>query len=403
MKVLFLTHIYPSAKEPTRGPYNFNIIDAVSKHCDVRVVVPEPWWSRTRDPAALLKAPVETHTGLRTTLPTYWSVPRATHLHARGMYASLRSHVASIRREFPFDVIFAAWAYPDGVAAVRLADYFGSPVVINVMGSDINVLVKAPALMPQIRDACREASKIITVSHALRHRVVDLGISPERVVTQHNGVNGGRFALRDRGCVRAQLGLDPGRTTICAVGRLGHEKGADVLVEAVAHMRDSGRPDIQVLLVGGGEMESALRSRVQELRLDDMVRFCGMRPHDEIPLWISAADLLCLPSRREGCPNVVLEALASGVPVVASNVGGVAELVNGDNGILVPAEDPQALAFALRGALDRAWEPQALRGSVEFLSWQAVGANYVRELRDAVNSHVSIQSARVGPAMNNPF
>jgi glycosyltransferase involved in cell wall biosynthesis len=77
--------------------------------------------------------------------------------------------------------------------------------------------------------------------------------------------------------------------------------------------------------------------------------------------------------------------------------------VNGDNGILVPAEDPQALAFALRGALDRAWEPQALRGSVEFLSWQAVGANYVRELRDAVNSHVSIQSARVGPAMNNPF
>ena len=98
--------------------------------------------------------------------------------------------------------------------------------------------------------------------------------------------------------------------------------------------------------------------------------------HDEIPRWMNAFDLFCLPSRREGCPNVILEALASGKPVVASRVGGIPELINEDNGILVPAESPAALAQAWKAALERRWDAEALRKSVQFLSWDAVGETY---------------------------
>ena len=97
-------------------------------------------------------------------------------------------------------------------------------------------------------------------------------------------------------------------------------------------------------------------------------------------------DVLCLPSRREGCPNVVLEALASGTPVVGSAVGGVPELITGMNGILVPPGDAEALAAGLERALELNWDRQSLRDSVEFLSWEQVGTNYFHILQDAVDS-----------------
>ncbi|HLV79914.1 MAG TPA: glycosyltransferase, partial [Chthonomonadaceae bacterium] len=124
--------------------------------------------------------------------------------------------------------------------------------------------------------------------------------------------------------------------------------------------------------------------RVRSLGLDGRILLPGRRPHAEVPDWISACDVYCLPSRREGCPNVVLEALASGRPVVATNVGGVPELLNAENGILVPSEDPAALAAGLRQALCRSWDPQTLRSSVECLSWDQVGKGYFQVLQAAM-------------------
>ena len=403
MRVLLFSQIFPSPSEPTRGPYNLNIFRALADHCEVRVVAPRPWWSRVGAPSALLSVPRERVGGLDVTYPTYWSVPRAVRLHGDGMYRSLRAYVSEIRRDFPFDVILAAWAYPDAAAAARLADEFGCPLVTKILGSDINELPNLPGLRAPVRAALRRSQRVVTVSNALRDRVIDLGIPGDRVHVQHNGVNGEQFTVRSKEGARERLGLPQGRELLCAVGRLGHEKGIDVLIAAVAKLRDSAHRDAELLLVGFGEMEGELRASAARLGVTGQVRFCGMQGHDTIPDWIAACDVLCLPSRREGCPNVVLEALASGRPVVASRVGGVPELLTPATGLMVPADDPAALAAGLAEALGRAWDPEALRRSVEFLSWADVGRAYHEVVRAAAEEWgAGRPAASASPSLSGP-
>jgi glycosyltransferase involved in cell wall biosynthesis len=306
------------------------------------------------------------------------------------MQVSLRGYLTRLRREFPFDVILASWAYPDGVAAAHLAAHLGCPLVTMILGSDLNALARDPALRPQIQWGLGRAQHVITVSAALRERVIELGISADKVIVQHNGVDGAQFTIRDRAAVRAQLGLPAASPLLCYVGNFKSEKGVDVLVEAMGHLRRCGREDVELALIGSGPLESKLRTRVQELHLESQVRFCGRRGHAEIPDWISAADALCLPSHREGCPNVILEALASGRPVVASRVGGVPELLDERSGVMVPPGDPEALAQGLASVLARQWEPEALRACVEFPSWDQYGL----VLRDALTS--AIHAYRAG-------
>src|SRR5262249_12990353 len=137
-----------------------------------------------------------------------------------------------------------------------------------------------------------------------------------------------------------------------------------------------GRKDVELCIVGSGELDEALKARTKELGLSDNIQFCGRQLHNEIPHWMSACDVFCLPSYREGCPNVILKALASGRSVGASGVGRIPELLHEHNGVMTTAGDHEALADGLAEALGRAWEPAALRASVRYLSWDAVGETY---------------------------
>ncbi|HZT41918.1 MAG TPA: glycosyltransferase family 4 protein [Chthonomonadaceae bacterium] len=389
MKVLLFTNLYPSSREPTKGMYNLQSFQALARYCEARVVAPVRWWSRLRRPRELFTVPLEDATGLPAAYPTYWPVPGRPQSHVSAMRSGLRPYLRRLRREFPFDIILAAFAYPDGAAAACLAQDFGCPVVILVFGSDLNDLADRPALREEVRSKLQQAQRIIAVSAALRERTIELGIDPEKVVVQRNGVDGERFRLQDRQEVRARLGLPADRRLICTVGNVMHVKGQDVLIEAMGLLRGNEDPCADLALVGGGymgavEVVEKLQARVHELGLSERVRFLGRRPHEEVADWIGASDVYCLPSRNEGCPNVVLEALACGRPVVASNVGGVPELLNAGNGILVPAEDPAALADGLRQALNRSWDPEALRNSVECLSWDQVGQGYFHVLQAAL-------------------
>lgn len=372
MRVLLFSNIYPSSLEPTRGTFHLNLFTALSRHCDVRLIAPVPWWTRTRRPGEWFVPPHERQTGIEATFPTYWSVPHVPVLHGRAMYASMRTHVAALRQSFPFDVILAAWSYPDAYAAARLAQEFRCPLVTKVLGSDINEIARHPALRRQIVWTLNHSYRTIAVSGALRQCVIDLGIPAEKVIMHHNGVNGEQFTLQDRYAMRRPLGLPEDRKLICYVGNFKPEKGVDLLIEAMGYLHESGRKDVDLVMVGGGPLEESLRARSRRLGLEDRIRFVGRRLHSEVPNWIAACDVFCLPSRREGCPNVVLEGLASGRPVVATAVGGVPELISASNGILTPSEDARALARGLNEALERQWDPQTLRASVESLSWEAI-------------------------------
>ena len=391
MKVLAFSRIFPSEREPAHGIYNLRRFRALSAFCDVRVVAPRPVWAPVRVPVSRNNG-FARYDGLDVVYPTYWRVPRiAPQWHAATMHWSVRSDVLRLRREFPFDLILGAFAYPDLVTAAALAAEANCPLVGLVMGSDVNDLAGRLVLREQIAQAFNQARAVIALSSALKHRVIELGIPDNRVVVQANGVDGIRFQIRDRRQAREALDLPVDRRIVCFVGNLVPVKGPDVLVEAIARMDQQCLSSLHVVFVGDGELNNRLRTRCDQLGLSGHVRFAGLRAPDEIPLWMAAADVLCLPSRREGCPNVVLEALASGRPVVASNVGGVPDLLTEKNGVLVLPDDPTRLAAALQVALQRTWDPSDLRSSVPSLSWNDFGRTFHQVLLAALDgSGVSV-------------
>jgi glycosyltransferase involved in cell wall biosynthesis len=157
------------------------------------------------------------------------------------------------------------------------------------------------------------------------------------------------------------------------VGNLVAVKGVDVLLKAWSRLAAAGvlGSEDRLAIVGDGPERGRLQAQAEALGLGPRVAFAGAVAFAEVPRWMAASDVLCLPSRSEGTPNVVVEALASGVPVVATRVGGVPELVRqGENGLLVPPEDAPALAEALASALVRPWDGPALRASVAHLTWE---------------------------------
>lgn len=390
MKVLVFTHHYPSKRLPTMAPYSFSTYRALARRCEVRLVGATPWWTRVRTaPREVFAGARETHTGIDASFPTYWSVPGVPRLHARAMLASLGPSMAALRREFPFDAILAAWAYPDTVAAAALARAAGVPLITTVLGSDINEQPRSPALRAQIVPALQQCERVVAVSAALGDRLVELGVDRARVVVLHNAVDGERFAIRDKAKPRVGLGIPADAAVVLYAGYHVPEKGVDVLVESIAHLDRMGRSDVQLMMVGGGELLEPLRARVSALGLRGRVRLLGWALPRDIPDFMAACDVFCLPSRREGCPNVVLEALASGRPVVATRVGGVPELVRegeDGNGVLVPAGEPDALAAGLKRALERPWNAEALRGTVGALSWDVVGDRYHALLEEVVST-----------------
>lgn len=388
MRVLVFTQHYPSRREPSIAPWSQHTYKALARHCDVRLISPQPWWTRAREaPLELLRAPRETHTGIDAMFPSYWSVPGVPRLHATAMYQTLRPLLARVRREFPWDVILAAWAYPDTVAAASFADEAGTPLVTTVLGSDMNEVARWPAVSRQIARGLRRCQRVVSVSGALGDRVVEAGVPRERVVVLHNAVDGARFAIQDRKAAREKVGAPEGVKLVVYAGYHLPEKGVDVLIEAFGRLARMGREDIHLLTVGGGPLLEPLSARVRELGLESRVRMLGQVLPKDVPQYMAAGDVFCLASRREGCPNVVLEALASGRPVVGTRVGGVPELVRegeDGNGLLVPAGDPDALARALAAAVDRTWDPDALRATVRSLSWDQVGDRYWDILQNVV-------------------
>ena len=150
MKVLFFSNMYPSRLEQTRGIFHAQLVQALSKLCEVRVVAPRSWWQRLRFPSTLFRVRREMRDGVEVSYPTYWSIPRLSDLHGDAMVRSLRRYMLRLRTEFKFDVIVAAWAYPDAYAMTRLSHEIGCPIITKLLGSDINELTKYPKIRQKI-------------------------------------------------------------------------------------------------------------------------------------------------------------------------------------------------------------------------------------------------------------
>jgi glycosyltransferase involved in cell wall biosynthesis len=285
------------------------------------------------------------------------------------------------------------------MAGAILGRVFRCPVVITLRGSIVR-LARYPLHRPQLRFALRTAARVLSVSEALKHVAVDLGIAPERIRVIPNGVDTGRFRPLDKRDAQVALGLPVGRTTLLSVGALTEGKGHHRVVGVLPTLlRD--HPDLLYVIVGGARAGDGFR-RMLERRIDNAgvrhhVLITGARPHEEIPQWLAAADLFCLATRSEGWANVLLEALACGRPVVTTSVGGNPEIVTSDAlGLLVPPTDDASLARAIHEALRRRWDPEPMVAHARAHSWETAADRVAAELRCLVppgGPHVGVASA----------
>jgi glycosyltransferase involved in cell wall biosynthesis len=295
-----------------------------------------------------------------------FGVPAAAILLYMASLAFLRN------RPVDFDLIDAHYFYPDGVAAILLGRALKKPVVITARGTDINLLPNYDLPRRQIRFAARRAAALITVSQALKDALVSLGIPAERITVLRNGVDLEYFRPSDREAIRAKLHVQ-GRTLL-SVGHLIERKGHDITISALAQLQD------YTLLIGGeGPERAKLEELANRLGVRDRVKFLGFVPHENLRDYYTAADALVLASSREGWPNVLLEAMACGTPVVASAVWGNPEVVSDSAaGVLMRSRTPYDLVDAINLLFQNLPTRAATRAFAEAHSWDETSAGQLR-------------------------
>ena len=356
MRILAVTNIFPSPFLPYKAPFNLQQFRMLAQRHTVGVIAPIAWTdelrARRRGISALPSNRRVELEGLVVDHPRFYFPPKMLQgtygrLYEASVGPTFRRRVAEFRPE----LIYATWAYPDGWAAVRLARQAGLPVVIQVHGSDILVVTQHRVRHQLTFDALRAADGVIAVSSDLAQKVLDEGVRPDRVGVVYGGVDSDLFHPGPRRDARRRLGLDQETDPlILFVGNLLPVKGIDVLIDACAELTRAGER-FQCCIIGQGPLAQPLTTQINRLGLSDRVKLLGPKHQSELPDWYRASDLLVLPSRSEGVPNVLREAAACRLRCVATRVGGIPEISSFGDIRLIPVQDPAALASAIRGCL----------------------------------------------------
>jgi len=379
MRLLVVTSQFPIAGEPNRGRPILQTVRALSRLAEVRVLSPiatYPRWARPRSYLFRAADPAHGVPGLDVQYVEYPALPAISRpfngaLCAHALHAPLRA--------FAPDVVLSYWLYPDAYGAMRAARRAGLPLVAGARGSDLRVRDAISKRLTQ--PVVQSARRLLVVSEDLgRVAVRDYGADPARIRAIPNGCDASIFHPQDRAAARAALGLDADAELVVYVGRLVPEKGLRELLEATAALASS-RPRLQLALVGDGPMRAELDARAADA--PHALHLPGAQHAHAVARWMAAADAVTLPSYSEGHPNVLVEALACGRPVVATPVGGIPEVVDAASGLLVPARDAQALAGGLREALERDWDVDALARRFS-RDWDAVAADTLRACTEAL-------------------
>jgi teichuronic acid biosynthesis glycosyltransferase TuaC len=385
VQILTFTTLYPSAARPQHGIFVETRLRKLVESGAVaaRVVAPCPWFPfaspRFGDYATMARVPPrEARHGIEIDHPRYPLLPKIGMSTAplalfAAVLPGLRRQVAAGR---DFDLIDAHYFYPDGVAAVMLGHALGRPVVVTARGSDLNLIAGYQVPRHWIRWAAAKAAGLIAVSAGLRDRLVALGTPAERVNVLRNGVDLALFRPGDRAAARRALGF--ARPTLLAVGNLVALKRHTLMVEALALL-----PETDLVIVGDGAERAAIEAMGQARGVTGRVRLLGRLAQDQLPQIYGAADLLLLVSTHEGWPNVLLESMACGTPVVVSAIPGIADIVAApEAGRIVSAVTPQRLAAAIHDMLALPPARIATRGYAEKFDWQSTTDGQIALFRE---------------------
>ena len=373
-KILLFSSLYPSEVRPIHGIFVETRLRELLKtgEVDARVVAPVPWFpskaKRFGEYAQFAATPRREHrNGVDVYHPRYVLLPKVgMNLAPYTMALAALPTLRRLQKEgFDFDLIDAHYYYPDGVAAGLLAKWLGKPFVVTARGTDLNLIPEYPFPRKLILDTASRASGSIGVCKALMDTLQELGADGSKLHTLRNGVDLERFVPESRVAARERLKLDAEGPYLLSVGHLIERKGHHVAIEALPSI-----PGLKLLIAGGGPEQGALRALAERLKVSDRVHWVGVVPQTELKWWYSAADALALCSSREGWANVLLEAMACGTPVIATNIWGTPEVVSrSEAGLLMARRDGAALADAWHALMRNPPTREATRAHAETFSW----------------------------------
>ncbi len=383
--LLTITNLYPRPDDPQRGLFNAQFFNALfhemKPDCTkdphialIRNICLVPSWRIAKWPVIRgwsdpLTAPY----------PTLYMPVFYMPVIGRSLNWLTYSHALRKAEEdaMKCDAILATWLYPDATACARLARKVNKPLWIKVHGSDIYHLSHSTR-RKQILATCSQAAGIFCVAQWLKDKLTASGVDPSKIHVLPNGVDTNKFHHQDREKARWKITgtceelAKPKTRVVLFAGYLTKVKGPDILIRAWSRLNRAGERTILVM-IGKGRLKKKLEKLADKLNISDSVKFITARTHEEMPYWLNAADCLCLPSRSEGMPNIVLESLACGTPVVGTNVGEMSRLINEKNGELVSAKSnglPERLALAINNTLHKQWNREAITASIAAFTWK---------------------------------
>lgn len=376
IRTLLFSTLYPSEVRPIHGIFVETRLRELiaSGEVESKVIAPVPWFplrsERFGEYAKFAATPChEVRNGIEVFHPRYFLPPRigmnlAPHTLAMAALPLARK---LIREGFDFDLIDAHYYYPDGVAAGILARKLGKPFIVTARGTDLNLIPQYDYPRRLIQETAQAAAASIGVCRALMDSLAELGADTSKLNVFRNGVDLERFRPEGRIEARQHLSFPEASLHLLSVGHLIERKGHHIAIEALAGLPES----VHLHIVGTGPEKRALESLAARLGLTARVHFAGMIPQAELRWWYSAVDILLLCSSREGWANVLLEGMACGTPVVASNIWGTPEVVSTpDAGRLMLTRDANGLIAAVRELQAAAPAREAVRRHAEGFSWQ---------------------------------
>lgn len=389
MKILTITTLFPNGNDAKHGVFVLNrLLQLLTHHPDieVKVIAPVPWFPFKVGAGALARyakyvdVPAREQVGGVDVLhPRYLVIPKVgMHLTPYFLRRAIEKAMRRLRNEgFDAEVIDGHYFFPDGVAVSRAAQRFGKPYVVTARGSDLSIAHDYPLAGQMVKEAAEHAGAIITVCQDLRDSLLRLIPVGDKTSVLRNGVDLDFFTPpgdEDRRRLREQWQIADGQTLIASVGNLIELKGHHLVIEAMRRLPEHCR----LVIAGAGEERARLQQSVQDAALGQRVSFAGLLDQVRLRTLYQAADCLVLASSREGWANVLLESMACGTPVVATNRGGTPEVVTAPAAGVLVERTAEALATGIETVVRSSFSRADTRAYAEQFDWAATSAGQHR-------------------------
>ena len=394
MKLIFISNLFPDESEPVRGLDNATVLSWLHKNHDFecRVISPRsafPPPIRSGKLAGLKSRPSDEFS--QPVYPKVGYVPRiGSRWNDRLMARGLKSVLENSIRKSPPDLVLSSWLFPDGCAVANLCEGKNIPVALITQGTDTHQYLEDPIRRQKIVAAIKKSKGVICRSGDLAYRLRNAGVPEAKLQVIYNGIDTSIFNRGDKLKTRQHLGISEWSPLLLFVGNFLPVKNPLHIIQSHAELNkrrlEAGKGPALLRMIGDGPLRGEMNREIKRLGTEAEVELLGRMASPDIANWMNAADVFCLSSRNEGFPNVLLEAMACGLPIVSTNVGGISEkLTDPTIGRLVAEGKIEEFVEALEQSLsEKQWEESGLD-----LSWGSAAAQYALFFREIVTMNAN--------------